>query len=106
MRCDNCGIADLAPARFTYERVGPEGARLIRVVEGFECPSCRYQLIVGRDAETLSRDWYRLTRRATTDQGALDTWTSHPDDLWLITTTDGASAVAQVTHDTALLAHA
>jgi predicted RNA-binding Zn-ribbon protein involved in translation (DUF1610 family) len=65
MRCENCRQADLAPSTFLYERITPDGTRLAVEVEGFECPNCADRVILGRDAERISREWYRIVRTRT-----------------------------------------
>ena len=69
MRCEQCHQAGLRPATFVYERELPDGTVLRREVEGFECPNCSDRVLLGRDAEEISREWFeaeRASRQAST----------------------------------------
>ncbi|MGI8927452.1 MAG: hypothetical protein ACR2HN_12520 [Tepidiformaceae bacterium] len=60
MNCDRCGDSQLWPARFTFERVTPDGKVLRMEVDGFECPACSEEVLLGRDAERISEEWRRI----------------------------------------------
>lgn len=70
MNCDECSGGELVPTRFTYARRAPDGSTLTMEVEGFACPACDHQLILGRDAERISRQWHVIARRATSAAAA------------------------------------
>ena len=45
-----------------YERTTDDGRVLREDVSGYRCPSCGEQVLMGRDAERISRRWYELLR--------------------------------------------
>ena len=58
MKCEHCHQVDLRPATFVYERELPDGTALRREVEGLECPNCGDRVLLGREAEEISRQWF------------------------------------------------
>lgn len=60
-QCWECSV-DLVPEDFVYERETDDGLVLREDVSGYRCPSCDEQVLMGRDAERISRRWYELLR--------------------------------------------
>ena len=60
-QCRECSV-DLVPEDFVYERETDDGLVLREDVSGYRCPSCDDQVLMGRDAERISRRWYELLR--------------------------------------------
>ena len=60
-QCWECSI-DLIPEDFVYERTTDDGLHLREEVSGYRCPSCGERVLMGRDAERISRRWYELLR--------------------------------------------
>ena len=60
-QCWECSV-DLVPEDFVYERATDDGLVLREDVSGYRCPSCDEQVLMGRDAERISRRWYELLR--------------------------------------------
>lgn len=58
-RCRECSV-DLVPDDFVFERATDDGRVLREEVSGYRCPSCDERVLMGRDAERISRRWYAL----------------------------------------------
>ena len=73
-QCWECSV-DLIPEDFVYERATDDGRVLREEVSGYRCPSCGEHVLMGRDAERISRRWREL-RRSRSPAGAVSTATT------------------------------
>ena len=58
-RCRECSV-DLVPDEFVFEWATGDGRVLREEVSSYRCPSCNERVLMGRDAERISRRWYAL----------------------------------------------
>ena len=71
-RCRECSV-DLIPDDFVFERATGDGRVLREEVSGYRCPSCNERVLMGRDAERISRRWYALQGSSGDAESAAET---------------------------------
>lgn len=71
-RCRECSVG-LIPEDFVFERATGDGRVLREEVSGYRCPSCNERVLMGRDAERISRRWYALQGSSGDAESAAET---------------------------------